>query len=307
MGIPKVTVFGMAYNSEKYITETIQSMLAQTEQNWEFVLCNNGSTDKTGEICDHYAKKDSRIRVFHNKVNCLADSGIPYPQRKFWPDFYGEYITMLDSDDLFHPQFIEKTYLKAKQSNADIVAVSSLFFQDGSNPYNTNCGRFIPECLATTDGQLEPLFSVLYPCFRPVWGKLFRKDFFEKYYDYAWLKPSWLTNGMDTFCSLGYLQHAKIVAGISAPLHYYRLRKASAFHTLDTTHLGRIRTGQALFDRGMECLKAHHIDSPQNIGYLFSVLIGHMWDLLNLMPRCTAPAADKLYYLHHMLNVETFG
>jgi len=60
---PLVTFFTLAYNAEDYIAQTIESVLNQSEPNIEYIISNNGSTDKTGEICKTYANKDKRIKL----------------------------------------------------------------------------------------------------------------------------------------------------------------------------------------------------------------------------------------------------
>lgn len=301
---PKVTIFMNAYNAEKYLEETLQSVLAQTEPAWEMVLCDNASTDNTGAICEQYAKQDKRIRVFHNKVNCVNDNGATASKRKYWPTFYGEYITSLDSDDLLHPQFVERTYQQAQQHQADIVVVGSIFFQDGKKPYKTTGIRKCPSCKIENDQEFERYFGEIYPCFRPVWGKVFRMEFFEEHYGYAWELLEQLSNGADTYVTLGYLEKADIIVGIDQALHYYRVRSASGFHTLDTSKVERIHRGVELFDRGYQCVKAHNSLTQRNIQYLYSVLVGHMWDLLNLVKTASCSNEEKLSYIHHMFQKE---
>ena len=65
---PKISVIVPVYNVEKYLRRCIDSILVQTFTDFELLLIDDGSKDKSGEICDEYAKKDKRVRVFH-KVN----------------------------------------------------------------------------------------------------------------------------------------------------------------------------------------------------------------------------------------------
>ena len=66
---PKVSVVMPVYNAEKYIAETIESILSQTFEDFEFIIVNDCSTDKTREIIEKYAKQDRRIRLINNEVN----------------------------------------------------------------------------------------------------------------------------------------------------------------------------------------------------------------------------------------------
>ena len=65
---PIVTVIVPIYNAEKYLCDCVDSILIQTFSDFELLLIDDGSTDTSGQICDEYAKKDSRIRVFHQKM-----------------------------------------------------------------------------------------------------------------------------------------------------------------------------------------------------------------------------------------------
>src|SRR5712692_9727325 len=64
---PLVSVVTPVYNGEKYLAECIESILAQTYQNWEYIIVNNCSTDRSLEIAQGYAKKDARIRIYNNQ------------------------------------------------------------------------------------------------------------------------------------------------------------------------------------------------------------------------------------------------
>ena len=67
MNIPQISVIVPVYNVEKYLSRCIESILSQTFTDFELLLIDDGSTDRSGEICDEYAKKDARIRVFHKE------------------------------------------------------------------------------------------------------------------------------------------------------------------------------------------------------------------------------------------------
>ena len=82
------------YNIENYITECIESIITQTYQNFELILVDDESTDKSGEICDMYAKMYSKIKVIHKKNGGLSsarNSGIDNSN--------GEYLMFIDGDD----------------------------------------------------------------------------------------------------------------------------------------------------------------------------------------------------------------
>lgn len=90
------------YNVERYLNRCVDSILAQTFTNFEFILVDDGSPDNCGKICDYYAMKDSRIKVIHKMNGVLSEA------RNFGIDSAkGEYICFVDSDDFVHKQYLE--------------------------------------------------------------------------------------------------------------------------------------------------------------------------------------------------------
>src|SRR5690606_27273688 len=92
--MPKVSVIIPVYNAEKYLRECIDSVLAQTFDDFELLLINDGSTDGSGKICDEYAQKDARVKVFHKE-----NGGVSSARNLGLDNAKGEWITFIDSDD----------------------------------------------------------------------------------------------------------------------------------------------------------------------------------------------------------------
>lgn len=114
--MPKVSVVMPAYNAEKYIGEAIESILNQTFSDFEFIIINDGSTDRTEEIIASYT--DSRIIYLKNEKN----SGIVITLNKGLDVAKGEYIARMDSDDISLPERLEKQVNEMEQS-PDIVVL----------------------------------------------------------------------------------------------------------------------------------------------------------------------------------------
>lgn len=120
--MPKVSIIVPVYKAEKYLNRCIDSILAQTFTDWELLLIDDGSPDRSGDICDEYAKKDTRIRVFHKKnggVSSARNLGLDYVQ--------GEYVTFVDSDDWL----LEKTLTLCSSNfgKYEIVRFSMVFIE----------------------------------------------------------------------------------------------------------------------------------------------------------------------------------
>jgi len=108
---PLVSVLMTAYNREKYIAQAIASVIASTYQNWELIIVDDGSKDKTVEISKSYAEKDKRIKVYINEKN-LGD----YPNRNKAASYAkGKYLKYVDADDLIYPYGLEQLVFYMEQ------------------------------------------------------------------------------------------------------------------------------------------------------------------------------------------------
>lgn len=114
---PLVSIIVPVYQVEAYISECVESLLAQTYTNLEILLVDDGSTDSSGEICDEYAVKDDRVRVVHQRnqgLSAARNAGMGIAK--------GEYLAFVDSDDVVMPGFIEILYELLRRYQADIAA-----------------------------------------------------------------------------------------------------------------------------------------------------------------------------------------
>lgn len=112
----KVSVVIPVYNVKQYLSECVDSVIKQTYKNIEIILVDDGSTDGSRELCDEFAKKDERIKVFHKENGGLSDA------RNFGMDkAEGTFIYFLDSDDLIEPYAIAVLTEIAVSNAADVV------------------------------------------------------------------------------------------------------------------------------------------------------------------------------------------
>ena len=94
------------YNSEKYVSVCIESILKQTYQNIEVILVDDGSTDESGKVCDEFEQADHRVRVFHKK-----NGGVSSARNLGIEKCRGRYVTFIDSDDFVSEDFILIMYM----------------------------------------------------------------------------------------------------------------------------------------------------------------------------------------------------
>ena len=100
--VPEISIIVPVYKVEEYLSQCIDSILVQTFTNFELLLVDDGSPDRCGEMCEEYAQKDERIRVFHQE-----NAGVSTARNKGLAEAYGKYIVFVDSDD-----YVDKLYLE---------------------------------------------------------------------------------------------------------------------------------------------------------------------------------------------------
>ncbi len=126
---PLISVIVPVYNVEKYLDRCLKSIAEQTYKNLEIILVNDGSPDNSGKICDEWAKKDPRIKVFH-KDNGGAGDTRNYGVEKAT----GEYIAFVDSDDVIADNYFEFLYDNLVKYDADISCCDFFEFRENESP-----------------------------------------------------------------------------------------------------------------------------------------------------------------------------
>lgn len=113
---PLISMIVPIYRIERYVGICIESLIHQTYENTEIILVNDGSDDRCPQICDLYAKKDSRIKVIHKENDGLVSArkaGLEHAE--------GEYIGYVDGDDWIDKTFVERMLSDALNNDADVV------------------------------------------------------------------------------------------------------------------------------------------------------------------------------------------
>lgn len=214
----KISVVVPVYNVEKYLKRCIESILLQTYKDYEIILVNDGSTDKSGEICNNYVEKYSNIRVINKSNKGLSDTrnvGIRYSR--------GEYIFFLDSDDYIVPNCLEVLYRNMVNNNAELSCGSFGFFDDN-----------VELLLLQEENSYVRVDSGINACIMLLYGKryytsscniLIKKDIAEKN-----LFPvgKYHEDEMTTF---RYFLDASKVVITSLITYYYYQREGSIMHT----------------------------------------------------------------------------
>lgn len=147
----KVSILIPSYNSQKYIAEAIESALSQTWKDFELIIADDGSTDRTSEIITHYQKKDKRIYFYKNKQNLGCSQNINF----LILNSRGEYIKILIHDDVLHKDYI-KNCVEVLEKNSNIGLVTSFQKMIG-NDHSVRTKEAFPDIGLIEGGRAQKL------------------------------------------------------------------------------------------------------------------------------------------------------
>ena len=278
------------YNTMPYLTQSICSVQAQTLQDWELLVIDDGSTDGSGEEAEQFAAKDPRIRVFHQ-----PNSGISAARNKALSLVRGKYIGFVDADDLLQPTMYETMVQAAEANNCEIVSVGHISFDDDS-VLGTSYLSLPPEQVLTRDDivrfipDLSQKKTFLY-----IWRRLFCADLIRA--NNIRFDPA-ISVGEDTIFCLECFLHAQRTIALHQALYMYRHRPGSAMRSdafrpnyLPSLDLGYQQKVKLCLPHipGQESLFLHNLAS-HNRTFLNSVMLNFFRD-----PHCGLRAFRKMF------------
>lgn len=166
---PLISIIVPIYNVEDCVKECVDSILAQSYKNIEVILVDDGSQDKSGAICDEYAKKDKRVKVIHKK-----NGGVSSARNAGLETMEGEYISFVDGDDVLKVDCIKKLYEDILRTGADVsICGFTRFNEDGE----TTCSEEDFTGIKTSHEAMSLLLkNKFYPS---PWGKLYKRGVFN--------------------------------------------------------------------------------------------------------------------------------
>ncbi len=172
-----ISVIIPVYNIERYLDRCVDSVLKQTFQNTEVLLVDDGSTDRSGLLCDEWAGKDPRVRVIHKPNGGLSDArnaGIAAAG--------GAYLAFVDGDDYLDPDMIRKLYAALKSNDADLSICNFLYVDEAGAPIPEKT-NYLPIGDEVLTGS-EILRRISQPdrkswYYVPAWNKLYKRTLFQ--------------------------------------------------------------------------------------------------------------------------------
>lgn len=213
--IDLISVIVPIYNVEKYLNECIESVINQTYRNLEIILVDDGSPDKSGNICEEYKSKDSRIKVLHKQNGGLSDArnhGLNIASGKF--------ITFIDSDDFVDERYIEELYIALKNGNADMSICNYVRFSNKEEIIK-NINNSVLNVFDSRECFLKYFDENYQSSIVVAWGKLYKKEYWND------IKFPVGKLHEDEFTTYKLIYKSKKIVYIDKKLYFYRNNSAS--------------------------------------------------------------------------------
>lgn len=233
----KVSIIVPVYNGQDYLRVCVDSILAQTYDDYEVILVDDGSTDRSSAICDDYHSQSERVRVVH-QPNC----GLPMARQVGIGNAQGEYVLFVDADDWIDPNHLESLVTQAEQEQADIVMCGFWFEFPRKQVKFAN----IPKSLEGRDIIVDSLTGILHA---GVVFKLLRRSMFVDH-QIRFPKHIYLE---DMYLTVELLLAANRTTSTRQATYHYRFNNQSQTHVRDAAYRIRkyneaIQNLQDLFD-----------------------------------------------------------
>ena len=302
----KVLVYTQTYNNEKTIARTIESVLNQTNQNFTYFICNNGSTDRTGEIIRKYAKKNNNIVYVQCDFNdILGVTIIPSSLFRFIPQYVNFYYTIIDGDDSIESDFLEQALRLSKDNNLDMIVASV-------NRINAETGQLINQRhpdkdLIVSGRQKADNFINLRPLLLTQWGKLHRWKSYQKYkniflYKYSDRIPKWFHTS-DAVSILSIFHQCDSVGFLAKPTYNYYISPTSVYHSYFPN---RIKSDELTFKIYNDFLDQYPPVDSINRDYCYAIYYSFLEDTLqSIFQASNISTEQKLLDLLSLLQAET--
>lgn len=214
-----VSIIIPIFNAELYLKATLESITMQTFADFELLLIDDGSTDGSGEICDVYAKTDSRIKVYH-----VNNSGVSAARNFGLDHATGKYIWFVDSDDLATPQMLTYLVEDIESTGADLSICDTAFIgESATRPVlsEKTSMRRVEDLKKNIDRLVTGNDARKFLC---VWDKLFRAENIKRW-NLKYCND--MTIGEDTLFVMSYLFRCRLVSINDSKLYCYRVRPGS--------------------------------------------------------------------------------
>ena len=260
----KISIVVPVYNADKFLDKSIQSVINQTNPNWELVLIDDGSTDKSGEICDSYAEKYDNIFVFHK------DNEGQFLTRQLGIEkATGEYIGFLDADDELSDDYVSSILKCIKESDNPSVICFGFTEYKGESNIEHNLLKDKVCYISNVDDKNYMIQLILGGNLSgAMWSKVFSSELLLNIkIDSSYVKDKRF--GEDAYQSYSIILYAKSVAILNKSLYVYNRLETGASLGFDHREFDYFNTRyvhKVLFD----ILKKWNIKNKDNLNKLIA-------------------------------------
>lgn len=215
--VPAVSIIVPVYNAESALRRCIESILRQSCADFELLLVDDGSSDRSGAICDEYAAQDGRIRVFHKE-----NGGVSAARNLALQEAQGKYLQFLDSDDWAAPDATLLLLRAAQEHEADLVI--SDFYRVVGERVSVKGDIEEDSVLSRAEYAERMMANPADFYYGVLWNKLYRRDLVNAHHIRMDEEISWCE---DFLFNLEYMRVARRFYALNVPLYYYVKTKGS--------------------------------------------------------------------------------
>lgn len=215
----KYSILIPVYNVQRYLSECLDSVLAQTFSDFEAIVIDDGSDDGSGEICDVYAEKDKRIKVYHQK-----NQGLMQTRKNGVQKARGQYCLFLDSDDYYAPELLECVDEFLNKNVCDIVIYNTISVYDGK------CIKAAQLSEGDTVWSCEDAFAQLFSGSQlfSIFMKVIKTQLIQDRLEEVYIPVNYAEDLLQT---VHFFAAAESIGVLNQHLYYYRMRRGSLIHT----------------------------------------------------------------------------
>ncbi len=260
-----VSIVIPVYNASEYLSETVESFLRQTYDNWEMILVNDGSTDDSLDIIKKYSAQDSRIRYIDKQ-----NEGISKTKEAGLRIATGDYLLFFDNDDIIYPEALSTLVNIAEANDADIVATPFyLWYEDGHREKS----KRLDFDVITGAGYLNMLFCD--KAHWPLWANFMKMEL-VRMADVDFNFRLGIGEDMVTLAQI--IRSDSKVVSCPVPLIDYRMRAKSESHKISRQFYNDYRECLAISDRLLAPTEIYwHVNKSIEKAYIQRCLYGIFW------------------------------
>lgn len=258
-----ISIIVPIYNAESYLEECIQSIINQTYKHLQIILVDDGSTDRSGSICDSYAMRDERIDVIHQN-----NAGIVLARKCGLTRAKGEYIGFVDADDYIQEEMFECLI----QSIGEADFIHSIYYENDRKREISLSGMmdiseekigFLESAVLDESAYLSP----------SMWSKLYRADFIKK----CFMKvPDECTFGEDLLCLCICILEGHQIVLLNDAYYHYRVLAGSVSHQKGITNIRNILTLYDCIEKTLSSYKEYEQIEEYIRKWFWITLIGSL-------------------------------